>query len=60
MQMIKMVTMWLMLSVAVGLGIMAFRQMSGKEQWQLTKLLAYATMCSLVAVVLLGILVVLF
>lgn len=58
--MIKMVTMWLMLSAAVGLGIMAFRQMSGKEQWQLTKLLAYATMCSLVAVVFLGIIVVLF
>ena len=58
--MIKMVTMWLMLSVAVGLGIMAWRQLGGKEQWQLTKLLAYATMCSLVAVVLLGILVVLF
>jgi hypothetical protein len=58
--MIKMITMWLMLSAAIGLGIMAFRQMSGKGQWQLTKLLAYATMCSLVAIVLLGILVVLF
>lgn len=58
--MIKMITMWLMLSATIGIGIMAFRQMSGKEQWQLTKLLAYATMCSLVAVVLLGILVVLF
>lgn len=58
--MIKMITMWLMLSATIGIGIMAFRQMSGKEQWQLTKLLAYATICSLVAVVLLGILVVLF
>lgn len=58
--MIKMITMWLMLSAAIGIGIMAFRQMSGKEQWQLTKLVIYATMCSLVAVVLLGILVVLF
>jgi hypothetical protein len=58
--MIKIVTMWLILSVAIGFGIMAFRQLGGKEQWQLTKLLAYATMCSLVAVVLLGIIVVLF
>ena len=58
--MIKMITMWLMLSVAISFGIMAVRQMTGKEQWQLTKLLAYATMCSLVAVVLLGIIVVLF
>ena len=58
--MIKMFTMWLILSAAIGFGIVAVRQMSGKEQWQLTKLLAYATMCSLVAVVLLGIMVVLF
>lgn len=58
--MIKMISMWMMLSVAVGFGIMAWRQLGGKEQWQLTKLLAYATMCSLVAVVLLGIMVVLF
>ncbi len=58
--MIKMFSMWLILSAAIGFGIMAFRQLSGKEQWQLTKLLAYATMCSLVAVVLLGIFVVVF
>jgi hypothetical protein len=58
--MIKMFTMWLILSVAIGFGIMAWRQLSGKEQWQLTKLVGYATMCSLVAVVLLGIMVVLF
>jgi hypothetical protein len=55
-----MILIWLMLSVAIGFGIMAWRQLSGKEQWQLTKLVGYATMCSLVAVVLLGILVVLF
>ena len=58
--MIKIFTMWLILSVAIGFGIMAWRQLGGKQQWQLTKLLAYATMCSLVAVVLLGIVVVLF
>jgi hypothetical protein len=58
--MIKMFTMWLILSAAVGFGIIAVRQMSGKEQWQLTKLLAYATMCSLVVVVLLAGLVVVF
>jgi len=58
--MIKVFMMWLILSVAIGFGIMAWRQLSGKEQWQLTKLVGYATMCSLVAVVLLGIMVVLF
>jgi|688.fasta_scaffold560841_2 hypothetical protein len=56
----KMILIWLILSVAIGFGIMGFRQLSGKEQWQLTKIAVYATMCSLVAVVLLGILVVLF
>jgi hypothetical protein len=55
-----MILMWLLLSGAIGFGIMAWRQLSGKEQWQLTKLLAYATMCSLVAVVLLAGLVVVF
>ena len=58
--MIRMILMWLLLSGAIGIGIAAFRQLSGKEQWQLTKLLAYATMCSLVAVVLLAGLVVVF
>ena len=55
-----MFTTWLMLSALIGLVIMAVRQMTGQEQWQLTKIVAYATMCSLIAVVLLGFLVVLF
>jgi hypothetical protein len=58
--MIRVILIWLMLSVAVGIGITAFRSLSGSEKWELTKIVAYATMCSLVAVVLLGILVVLF
>jgi hypothetical protein len=55
-----MILVWLILSIAIGAGITAWRSMSGKEQWQLTKIVAYATMCSLVAVVLLGFFVVLF
>jgi hypothetical protein len=58
--MIRVIAMWLMLSAAIGFGIMTFQQLSGKEKWQLTKLIAYATMCSLIAVVLLGIAVVVF
>jgi hypothetical protein len=58
--MARMILMWLLLSGAIGFGIMAWRQLGGKEQWQLTKLLAYATMCSLVAVVLLAGFVVVF
>ena len=58
--MIRMILMWLLLSGAIGFGIAAWRQLSGKEQWQLTKYIAYATMCSLVAVVLLAFLVLMF
>jgi hypothetical protein len=58
--MIKVIFYWLILSTAIGVGISIFRQLSGKEKWRLTKIASYATMCSLVAVVLLGIMVVLF
>ena len=58
--MARMILMWLLLSGAIGFGIAAFRQLSGKEQWQLTKYIAYATMCSLIAVVLLAFLVLMF
>ena len=55
-----MILVWLVLSVAIGFGISAWRSLAGKEQWQLTKYAAYATMCSLVAVVLLSFIVILF
>jgi hypothetical protein len=55
-----MILMWLLLSGAIGIGIAAWRQLSGKEQWQLTKYIVYATMCSLVAVVALAFLVLMF
>ena len=58
--MIRMILMWLLLSGAIGIGIAAWRQLSGKEQWQLTKYIVYATMCSLVAVVALAFLVLMF
>jgi hypothetical protein len=55
-----MILIWLVLSVAIGFGISAWRSLAGKEQWQLTKYIAYATMCSLLAVVVLAGLVVFF
>lgn len=58
--MIRVVFIWAMLSVAIAVGITAFRSLSGSEKWELTKIAAYATMCSLIAVVLLGILVAVF
>ncbi len=58
--MIRMIMVWAILSVAIGLGIAGWRTMTGKEKWHLTKIIAYGTMCSLVAVVLLSFIVILF
>ena len=58
--MARMILIWLLLSGVIGFGIAAFRELSGKQQWQLTKTVAYATMCSLVAVVALSFLVLMF
>jgi hypothetical protein len=58
--MARMILVWLVLSVAIGAGIAVWRSLSGKEQWQLTKYVAYATLCSLVAVVALSFVVILF
>ena len=58
--MIKIILAFLLLSVAIGMIITAVQNLSGLEKWQLTKVLAYATMCSLLATVLLVVTVVLF
>jgi hypothetical protein len=58
--MIKIILAFLLLALGIGIGIAQWRAFNYLEKWQLTKVLAYATMCSLVAVVLLGIIVVLF
>ena len=58
--MARMILVWFILTVAVGVGIAAWRQLSGKQQWQLTKTVAYATMCSLVAVFALSFFVLMF
>jgi Na+/H+-dicarboxylate symporter len=58
--MYKMIVIWLLLTVVIGFGILGFRKLSGLDKWQLTKTVVYAIVCSLVAVVLLGIFVALF
>jgi hypothetical protein len=58
--MARMILVWIILSVAIGFGISWYHQLSGKEQWQLTKYIVYATMCGLIAVVLLAFLVLMF
>ena len=58
--MIKIILAFLLLSVAIGMIITGVQNLSGLEKWQLTKVVAYATMCSLLATVLLVVTVVLF
>jgi hypothetical protein len=58
--MIRMILAWAILSVAIGAGVHFWRQATGKEKWQLSKTIAYAIMCSLVAVTLLTAFVILF
>ncbi len=41
-------------------GIKGFRELTGKDKWALTKLLAYSTMCAVLAIVLLIAMVILF
>jgi len=41
-------------------GIQAFRSLSGKEKWQLTKIIAYSIMCAVLATVTLVLFVILF
>jgi hypothetical protein len=58
--MIRIILAWVLLSLAIGFGITAFRALSGKEKWELTKLIAYTLMCSIIALVFLVGIVILF
>jgi hypothetical protein len=41
-------------------GIKGFRELTGKDRWALTKLVAYSTICAVVAIAILVLLVILF
>jgi len=58
--MLKILLSWLLLTLVITYGIVQFRKLNSLEKWQLTKTTAYATICSLVAVALLCIVVVVF
>ena len=58
--MIRLILAFFILTVLIGVGISQFRSMNGQEKWELTKIAAYATMCSLLSMTLLTALVVLF
>jgi hypothetical protein len=57
--MIRVILAWAILSALIAFLITMFRSLSGKQKWQLTKVVSYATMCSLIAVaILVGIVVI--
>jgi hypothetical protein len=58
--MIRMFIIWLILSVLIYVGIVAWQKFSGKEKWQLTKTAGYAIVCSLLSVLILSGFVLLF
>jgi hypothetical protein len=58
--MIKIVLVFVLTALVISIGIAQWRAFNYLERWQLTKILAYATMCSLLATVLLVAIVVLF
>ncbi len=58
--MVKIIAVWVLLAVLIGAAVVAWCKLSGKQQWQLTKIIAIATMSSLAAVMLLVLIVMLF
>jgi hypothetical protein len=58
--MIKILSVWILLCVAIGFFITMWREGTGQVRWQLTKTIVFATLCGLVASVLLGFIYILF
>ena len=58
--MIRVILFWLILFALFFFGFKTLRSLSGKEAWALTKLTAYAILCSLLATSLLIGIVILF
>jgi hypothetical protein len=56
----KVILSFLFLSIAIGVSVHVFRGMNNLEKWHLTKLLFFSTMCSLAALVVMLLIVVLF
>lgn len=58
--MIRLILIWLGLSVGIALGVQTVRHMNQMEIWNLTKTVLFSTMCSLAALVVMFLIVVLF
>jgi hypothetical protein len=56
----KIIISFVMLSAIIAMVTIMWRQLSGKEQWQAVKTLAFAMGCSIIAIVILSVFVILF
>lgn len=58
--MIKMLAVFVLFWTAFAIGIDLFRKLSGKEKWELAKLIGYASLCALITIFFLSGIVILF
>ena len=58
--MIKGILGFVVLSGLIAIGIQVFRQFNYLEKWQLVKTLSYSAMCSAIALIILGAVVIIF
>ena len=58
--MVRILGIWVLVSVIVGFLITVWRLASGKERWELTKTVFFAIICGLIASVLMGFIYILF
>lgn len=58
--MTKMIVAFAVLTVLIGVGITAWRDMKGKERWMVVKTYAFGALCAALAMVLLSVFVILF
>jgi hypothetical protein len=58
--MIRIFLIWIGLSIGIALGVQTVRHMNQLEMWDLTKTILFSTMCSLAALVVMFLIVILF
>lgn len=58
--MIKIIVSFLFLYVAFFLGILGFRQLTGKQKMELVKMLTYSALCATITIAVLTVFVMLF
>jgi hypothetical protein len=58
--MLKMIVIFLVLTVLIGLKIILFRKLNDLEKWKLTKVIGFSILCSSLALGLLTLFVLLF